>query len=55
MFKDAHTGPNDTLLLTDEQQDCQNFQMEEVSGHGLVFAFSRVFETCDRNDYTIEV
>lgn len=41
-------------LELDEQQDCENFGWKR-RGNVTKFTFSRRFDTCDGNDYVMEV
>lgn len=44
----------DGRLRVDESQDCEDFRHTR-SGNVTKFAFRRKFDTCDSNDYLIEV
>ena len=45
---------SDGRLQVDESQDCDGFR-HTASGNVTKFAFRRKFDTCDPNDYVIEV
>ena len=56
-FVQDASSDNDSLVVPDKHQDCQNFEFREdpISG-GVVFTFERQFDTChDDEDYFIEV
>ena len=66
LFQDTHTTDNSSRLYLDKSsQDCNDFQAEFLlaGGHtihqvdGVVWSFTRKFETCTKNgyeDYNIE-
>ena len=53
LVQDAYAERHGTLQL-DEQQDYAIHGVEE-SAHQTVIAFSRLADTCDDNDYAIDV
>ena len=53
-FKDAYTRVNESTIITDINNNCQDPRIYEVK-NGVVFSFSRAFDTCDESDYVIEV
>jgi len=56
VLTDAHVVANGERLAEDAQQDCKNFALQSIGQHGRVtFEFSRKFDTCDDEDYIIEV
>ena len=54
MFQDSHTDENDTLISIDAKQDCLDFQ-EKLMPNGVLYTYKRAFDTCDEDDYVIEV
>ena len=54
MFQDSHTDENDTLISIDAKQDCLDFQ-EKLMPNGVLYTYKRTFDTCDEDDYVIEV
>ena len=53
-LEDTHTNGNETFILEDPQQDCRDFQIEFLP-NTIHFMFKRKFDSCDENDYTLEV
>ena len=53
-FKDVHTDVNQTSLKVDVTQNCANFDAKVSPASGIVFTFTRSFDTCDEKDYLIE-
>ncbi|XP_060535970.1 tyramine beta-hydroxylase [Cylas formicarius] len=51
-LQDTWANDNGVLQL-DKQQDCKNFRVTERRGT-TKFAFTRIFDTCDDEDYIIE-
>ena len=54
IFQDSHTDENDTLISIDAKQDCLDFQ-EKLMPNGVLYTYKRAFDTCDEDDYVIEV
>lgn len=56
-FQDTHTRHNDSRLRLDlDSQDCRNVQVSERGDESeLVWSFERKLDTCDEDDYVIEV
>ena len=54
LLEDTHTNGNETFLLEDPQQDCRDFQIEFLP-NTIHFMFKRKFDSCDENDYVLEV
>ena len=54
IFQDSHTDENDTLISIDTKQDCLDFQ-EKLMPNGVLYTYKRAFDTCDEDDYVIEV
>ncbi|GJQ73025.1 putative oxidoreductase [Trypoxylus dichotomus] len=52
-FQDVHADDAGVLLL-DEQQDCLNFKIRR-DRQTTKFTYQRKFDTCDENDYIVEV
>ena len=54
-LEDTHTNDNnETFILEDTQQDCRDFQIEFLP-NTIHFMFKRKFDSCDENDYVLEV
>ena len=54
ILQDSHTDENDTLISIDAKQDCLDFQ-EKLLPNGVLYTYKRAFDTCDEDDYVIEV
>lgn len=52
-FQDSHATENGVLHI-DSKQDCKEFRIAQ-RGNVTKFTFSREFDTCDNDDYVIEV
>ena len=42
------------MISIDAKQDCLDFQ-EKLMPNGVLYTYKRAFDTCDEDDYVIEV
>ena len=54
LFQDAHTNETDTWISIDAKQDCLDFQ-SKLMPNGVLYTYKRAFDSCDEDDYVIQV